>query len=107
MQKENIQNKNISYINKLKIINTIEGISFVILLFIAMPLKYIGGILIATTIVGMLHGVLFIILILMLANTAIECKFKIKLSLIVFFSSIIPFGTFYSNKKLNEFINIK
>jgi len=88
-------------LKKLKIINTIEGISFVILLFIAMPLKYIGGILIATKIAGMIHGLLFIGLVVMLVNTAIEHKFSKKLSFIVFIASIIPFACIYSNNKID------
>ena len=90
-------------LKKLKIINTIEGISFVLLLFVAMPLKYMGGILIATKIAGMIHGLLFIGLILMLVNTAIEHKFSKKLSFIIFIASIIPFACIYSNKKIDEF----
>ena len=46
-------------LEQFKIIAKIEGISFLILLFIAMPLKYIFGIPEATKIVGMLHGGLF------------------------------------------------
>ena len=42
------------------LINTIEGYSYIILLFIAMPLKYLAGIAIAVKIVGMIHGILFI-----------------------------------------------
>jgi integral membrane protein len=46
-------------LKKFRLINKIEGYSFLILLFIAMPLKYMAGIPLATKVVGMIHGILF------------------------------------------------
>ena len=47
--------------SRFRLISFIEGISFLILVFIAMPLKYLAGIPLAVKIVGMAHGVLFIL----------------------------------------------
>jgi integral membrane protein len=77
----------------------IEGVSFLVLLFIAMPLKYVANMPKAVTIVGGLHGVLFVAL----AVTAYLVKDKynksIQWGLMVFIASIIPFGTFYMDKQ--------
>ena len=78
----------------------IEGWSFIILLFVAMPLKYLMGFAIATKIVGMTHGGLFIWFIYALYMSANEQKWGIKFSIISFVSSLIPFGTFFLDKKL-------
>ena len=78
----------------------IEGWSFLILLFIAMPLKYIMGFAIATKIVGMVHGALFVWFIYALYNATLEQKWTIKFSTFAFISSLVPFGTFFLNKKL-------
>ena len=83
-------------------INTIEGTSYLILIFIAMPLKYILHYDIATKIVGMIHGILFVIFILLLLFSIQKYKFDLKLSIIFFIASLIPFGTIYNNKKLKK-----
>ena len=49
-----------SVIRQLRIIGLIEGVSFLVLLGIAMPLKYLAGMPRAVSAVGMAHGVLFI-----------------------------------------------
>lgn len=76
-----------------------EGISFLVLLLIAMPLKYLAGMPKAVTIIGSLHGVLFVAL----AVAAYMVKDKYNKSIAwgfkVFISSIIPFGTFYMDKE--------
>ena len=76
-----------------------EGVSFLVLLFIAMPLKYFAAMPMAVTIVGGLHGILFVAL----AVAAYLVKDKHNRSfgwgLKVFVASIIPFGTFYMDKE--------
>ncbi len=85
---------------KLIVVGKIEGWSFLILLFIAMPLKYLFDIPIATKIIGMIHGGLFVWFLVMLYDFHMEYKKGLKLTIIGFISSLIPFGTFFFNKKL-------
>jgi integral membrane protein len=87
---------------KLIVVGKIEGWSFLILLFIAMPLKYLFDIPIATKIVGMIHGGLFIWFLITLYHFHKEFQKGIQLSLIAFIASLIPFGTFVLNKKLSS-----
>ena len=47
--------------SKFRLISFVEGISFLVLLFIAMPLKYLAGISLAVRLVGLTYGVLFIV----------------------------------------------
>ena len=89
-------------IGQFRIIGFIEGISYLVLLFIAMPLKYMMGIAIATKIVGMIHGVLFIAFLILLMQAAQKHNFSSKDSIIFFIASLIPFGTFYTDKRLGE-----
>lgn len=82
----------------------IEGVSFLVLLFIAMPLKYLADMPQAVKVVGMLHGVLFVLFIIL----AFEVKGTYKKSFgwfaKSFVSSLVPFGTFIMDKqwKLEE-----
>ena len=82
-----------------RIIALLEGLSFIFLVFFGMPLKYLYGNEILVKILGMPHGILFI----MYVFTAILLKNKLELNikelLIVLIASVIPFGTFYIDYK--------
>lgn len=87
-------------IGNFRIIGFIEGISYLLLLFIAMPLKYMMGIAVATKIVGMAHGLLFIVFLIILLQAAQKHNFSLKDSAIFFIASLLPFGTFFTDKRL-------
>ena len=89
-------------IGNFRIIGFIEGISYLVLLFIAMPMKYMMGIAIATKIVGMTHGILFIIFLIILMQAAQKHNFSMKDSAVFFFASLIPFGTFFTDNRLKS-----
>ena len=72
-----------------------EGLSFLVLLFIAMPLKYFADRPMAVRIIGGLHGLLFVAL-LIIALLAMSTYRKNFLWFVkVFIASIMPFGTFW------------
>ncbi len=87
-----------SELKKFRLINKIEGYSFIILLFVAMPLKYSFGFPIATKIMGMTHGVLFMGFIYQLLEAMKDVPFSKKEALIYFVLSLVPFGSFYTDK---------
>ena len=87
-------------IGQFRVIAKIEGISFIILLFIAMPLKYMMGIPEATKVVGMIHGGLFLWFIYAQFIASQEENWGAKFNALAFILSLIPFGTFYLDKKL-------
>lgn len=80
------------------LVGHIEGVSYLVLLLIAMPLKYFMNQPEAVTIVGYLHGLLFILYCVLLALTIYKLKWSIFKGLLAFVLSLIPFGTFYLNK---------
>ncbi|PHK33509.1 membrane protein [Nostoc linckia z16] len=82
-----------------KIIATLEGISLLALLLIAMPLKYIAGNPEPVKHVGMAHGVLFIGYIIMAVMLKIEENWSWKKFAEVCVASVVPFGTFYIERK--------
>lgn len=87
-------------IGQFRIITTIEGISFLILLFIAMPLKYMMGIPLAVKIAGMTHGILFILFVYTQFMASRSEKWGIKFDILAFLLSLIPFGSFYLSNRL-------
>ncbi len=76
-----------------------EGISFLALLLVAMPLKYLAGQPLAVTIVGGLHGILFIAFFIMAWEVMKEYKKKFPWLVKAGVASIIPFGTFVMEKQ--------
>lgn len=89
-------------IDRLRVVGLAEGISFLLLLFIAMPLKYMYGMPIATKIMGMLHGGLFLWFLKSLYDFHVEHRIGMRFNAMAFVSSIVPFGTFYLDKKLKQ-----
>ena len=88
-----------SPLGRLRIIAFVEGISYLVLLGIAMPLKYLAGLPQAVKTVGMAHGVLFVLFVVLLAQVAVEKSWSLKKSMLSFLSSLVPFGTFYADAK--------
>ena len=82
-----------------RIISVIEGISFVALLFIAMPAKYQYG-LDLVKYAGPIHGYLWLAYLPMLDASSTEEKWSKSMKTTAFFTSIIPFGFFYLEKKI-------
>jgi integral membrane protein len=80
-------------------ISTLEAISFLVLLFIAMPLKYIWEMPEYVRIVGMAHGLLFILYLLGGYWMYEKLNWSVKTLFIVFLSSILPFGPFVVERK--------
>ncbi|HRG18992.1 MAG TPA: DUF3817 domain-containing protein [Flavobacterium lutivivi] len=82
-----------------KIVATLEGISLLLLLFVAMPLKYIFDLPEFVRVIGMAHGLLFIGYIILATMLKTEESWNNKKFFEVCIASIIPFGTFYMEKK--------
>lgn len=82
-----------------KWVSTLEAISFLLLLFIAMPLKYLFNLPQMVQMVGMAHGILFISYIVGAIITYSLLDWKLRTLLIVVACSVIPFGPFYVEKK--------
>ena len=87
-------------LGRFRLIAIVEGISYLVLLFIAMPLKYFGGIPDAVKYTGWAHGVLFMLFMLALLNVMINNKWSFLKSALAFISSLIPFGTFVLDRSL-------
>lgn len=77
----------------------VEGISYLVLLCIAMPLKYFANQPQAVRITGMAHGVLFVAYMLLALMVMSRYKRKFNWLVVAFIVSIIPFGTFWMEKK--------
>ncbi|TND10519.1 MAG: hypothetical protein FD123_161 [Bacteroidetes bacterium] len=84
----------------LRVSGITEGISYLLLLGIAMPLKYYYDTPGPVRYIGMAHGVLFIWFVLSVfwAKSALNMNIKNMLAALV--ASLVPFGTFYADRKI-------
>jgi integral membrane protein len=76
-----------------------EGVSFLVLLLVAMPLKYLAHWPMAVTIVGGLHGILFIAFLALANEVRTDYKKGFGWMAKAFLASILPFGTFIMDKQ--------
>ncbi len=77
-----------------------EGISFLLLLGIAMPLKYWAGIPLAVKVVGWAHGVLFVALLLALARAKHRAGWSFGYAGLIVLAALLPFGPFLIDRRL-------
>ena len=91
-----------SPLSRLRIIGFLEGISYLVLLGVAMPLKYLAGLPIAVKYTGWLHGLLFVMFGAALINVWVARKWSFPKVLIAFIASLLPFGTFVLDRQLKK-----
>lgn len=89
-------------IGRLRAIGMIEGVSFLLLLGVAMPLKYFAGMPMAVTAAGWLHGLLFITFCIALTQAHQEANWTVWRSGTVLIAALLPFGPFAIDKKLRR-----
>jgi integral membrane protein len=87
-------------IGRLRILGFLEGVSLLILLFIAVPLKYGSHDATLSKTLGPIHGALFLLFILNTLSVGVEQKWQRKTTWKVIAACFIPFGTFYIDKKI-------
>ncbi|EIT85702.1 hypothetical protein A374_07704 [Fictibacillus macauensis ZFHKF-1] len=79
-----------------------EGISFLLLLGVAMPLKYAAGLPIAVMIVGSLHGLFFVLYLITLGYAALTNKWPFTRVMGALVASVLPFGPFVFDAYLKK-----
>lgn len=82
-----------------RLISYLEGISYLLILFVTMPLKYLFASPEPNKVIGMAHGVLFLLYIVLAFLVRPKKKWNIKTLIIVLLCSIVPFGTFWMDTK--------
>jgi len=89
-------------IGRLRAIGIIEAISFLLLLGVAMPLKYFAGLPEAVKIVGWIHGVLFIVFCCALLDAKQQARWSFRQTGTVLVAALLPFGPFVIDGRLRK-----
>lgn len=86
---------------RLRILGALEGLSLLVLIFIAVPMKYYFGNPAGTKLIGPVHGVLFLLFVFNTLSVGVEQQWKFRQTTWkVLLACIIPFGTFYIDRKI-------
>jgi integral membrane protein len=80
-----------------------EGVSFLVLLFVAMPLKYFAGLPQAVKLVGWAHGVLFVAFTAVLLYTTVVARWPLTRAALVFVAALLPFGPFLIDRRMKAY----
>lgn len=87
-------------LSRFRLISILEGVSYILLLGIAMPLKYKWGMPEYVKITGWIHGVLFVLYMITLVNLHFANKWSIQKTFIGFIASLLPFAPFIFDAKV-------
>ena len=87
---------------RLRVVGILEGVSFLALLGVAMPLKYLAGLPQAVRVVGSLHGVLFLLFLVVLAQAALAYRWPLARVLGAVVAAVLPFGPFVLDARLRR-----
>jgi len=96
------QEERAKIIKRFRVISIAEGISMLVLLFIAMPLKYGFDMPLMVKYTGWVHGILFMVYLLVLYPTSRSLKWSFVKTLIAMVASVLPFGPFLFDRKLKN-----
>jgi integral membrane protein len=89
-------------VQALRFVGTLEGISFLLLLGVAMPIKYIWGNPVFVKYIGMGHGVLFVLFLVMLLVVCHRMKWSLSIFNLGLIAAILPFGPFIFDRKVKQ-----
>ena len=89
-------------LDRFRFVALLEGLSFLLLLFIAMPLKYLAGMPLGVRVVGMAHGVLFVLYVALLFEVWLARRWSPVRVGAALLASLVPFGTFVLEARLER-----
>jgi len=89
-------------VGRLRAAGMVEAVSFLLLLGVAMPLKYFAGMPLAVTIAGWIHGLLFLVFGMCLLVAHGERQWSARWTALVFVAALLPFGPFIIDRRLRS-----
>ena len=87
----------------LRYVAIIEAVSFLILVFVAMPLKYFAGMPLSVRVVGLTHGLLFLVFCFALTRVMNRAKWPFARGALIFVAALLPFGPFVVDRRMRGY----
>jgi integral membrane protein len=91
-----------SSIGRLRVVGVVEGVSFLLLLGVAMPLKYMAGMPQMVSVVGMAHGLLWLLFVAAVLDVRMRRGWPVSRVAVALLSSVLPFGPFVLDPSLRR-----
>jgi integral membrane protein len=86
---------------RLRLLGLLEGISLLLLVFVAVPMKYVANDPSGSALLGPVHGVLFLLFVFNTLSVGVERRWVFRhTTWKVLLACVIPFGTFYIDRKI-------
>ena len=90
-------------VSLLRVVGLVEGFSFLVLLGVAMPLKYYAGMPMAVKVVGWVHGVLFVVFCAALVRTMVAARWRPGRGALAFVAALLPLGPFLLDRRMRRY----
>lgn len=91
-------------LHRLRVVALVEAVSYVLLVGIAMPLKHVFDLPLAVRVLGMAHGVLFLLLAWLLVRARFETDWPVRRLGLIFVASLVPVWPFFLDRRVREWI---
>ncbi len=91
-----------TWLGRVRVVGMMEGVSFLLLMGVAMPLKYWAGLPVAVQWTGWIHGILFILYGLVVLMALVNRRLSFGKAALAFVASLVPFGPFLLDRSLVE-----
>ncbi|WP_420153167.1 DUF3817 domain-containing protein [Siphonobacter sp.] len=103
-----MQNLLSTSVGRLRILGFLEGVSLLVLVFVAVPLKYYGQNPALSKLIGPIHGGLFLLFVINTLSVGVEQNWRFKTTTWkVLLACVVPFGTFYIDRYILSRIPMK
>ncbi|MEM9327604.1 MAG: DUF3817 domain-containing protein [Bacteroidota bacterium] len=97
-----------SQVGRLRLLAMAEGVSLLVLVFVSVPLKHVFGVAHLSSVLGPIHGILFLVFMINAISVGVAYGWKFKQTTWkVILAAVIPFGTFYIDRKILKPIHQK
>ena len=93
-------------LSQLRWMSLIDAISYVLLVGIAMPLKHFADIPQPVSVVGMLHGIIWMLLVVSLVRARFASDWSTKRLLLIGFAALVPIVPFFLDRSIREWIEV-
>ena len=95
-----LQREELSQLRRMRAVSLLEGTTLLLLLCVAVPLKHLAGLPVATAIMGPIHGIAFILYVWMLVQTVSMGGWTRVAAARMLLAAFIPFGAFLNERAL-------
>jgi integral membrane protein len=86
---------------RFRIIAYVVGVGLIILVFVAVPLRYVGDTPVVSQTVSPIHGLMFMVYLALTADLSMRCRFTARRTILVMLAGTIPFLSFVAERKIS------